>query len=148
MTSHRPRASRNDHGVDNPEAPGQDPKRTGAQASAVAGPADLPGMEALVLPGVGTTGATMTRLRDTRLVEPLQTWEGPPPGTRCDSPGLRMARRLRVGLVDHGAGNPAPAGRGPKPEEERPDVTRVRRRRNTPTQRTAPRPAGAVRGRK
>lgn len=54
----------------------------------------------------------------------------------------------RVGPADHGAGNPAPAGRGPKPEEERPDVTRVRRRRNIPTQRTAPRPAGAVRGRK
>ena len=56
-------------------------------------------------------------------------------------------RRPRVGPADHGAGNPAPAGRGPKPEEERPDVTRIRRW-NGPIQRAAPRPAGAVRGRK
>ncbi len=77
MTDRRLRVGLIDHGAGNLVSIGQGLERTGAQVSVVAGPADLDGMEALVLPGVGTTGATMSRLRQAGLVEPLRNWEGP-----------------------------------------------------------------------
>ena len=40
-------------------------------------PADLAGADAIVLPGVGATGAAMARLDQQRLTEPLRSWDGP-----------------------------------------------------------------------
>ena len=40
-------------------------------------PADLVGADAIVLPGVGATGAAMARLEEQGLVEPLRSWDGP-----------------------------------------------------------------------
>lgn len=77
MNDRRLRVGLVDHGAGNLVSIGQGLERAGARVSAVSGPADLEGMEALVLPGVGTTGATMGRLRDAGLVEPLRAWEGP-----------------------------------------------------------------------
>lgn len=64
-----------DHGAGNLVSIGRGLERAGAEVSVVSGPGNLAGMEALVLPGVGTTGATMSRLREAGLAEPLRAWE-------------------------------------------------------------------------
>ena len=71
------RAGLIDHGAGNLVSIGRGLERAGAAVSVVSGPGDLAGKEALVLPGVGTTGATMSRLREAGLAEPLRAWEGP-----------------------------------------------------------------------
>jgi len=40
-------------------------------------PDDLVGADAIVLPGVGATGAAMARLEEQDLAEPLRSWDGP-----------------------------------------------------------------------
>ena len=40
-------------------------------------PDDLVGADAIVLPGVGATGAAMDRLEQQGLIEPLRSWDGP-----------------------------------------------------------------------
>ena len=52
------------------EVVGGDPRIAGT-------PDDLAGADAIVLPGVGATGAAMARLDQQDLIEPLQRWDGP-----------------------------------------------------------------------
>jgi glutamine amidotransferase len=40
-------------------------------------PRDIAGADAIVLPGVGATGAAMARLEQQDLIEPLRVWDGP-----------------------------------------------------------------------
>lgn len=66
-----------DHGAGNLVSIGRGLERAGARVVLADGPGALMGVDGIVLPGVGTTGAAMRRLRAEDLVEPLRAWEGP-----------------------------------------------------------------------
>ena len=66
-----------DHGAGNLVSISQGLERAGARVAVAAGPDDLAGARAVVLPGVGAPGAAMRRLTDEGLVEPLRSWKGP-----------------------------------------------------------------------
>jgi glutamine amidotransferase len=66
-----------DHGAGNLVSIRQALESSGAEVHIATRPSDLAGADALVLPGVGATGAAMTRLREAELVEPLRRWDGP-----------------------------------------------------------------------
>ncbi len=66
-----------DHGAGNLVSIAQGLERAGAEVRVAAGPADLAGCDAVVLPGVGATAAAMERLRSAAMVEPILGWEGP-----------------------------------------------------------------------
>jgi glutamine amidotransferase len=66
-----------DHGAGNLVSIGRGLERAGAHVVLADGPAAFAGVEGVVLPGVGTTGAAMRRLRAEGLVAPLRAWEGP-----------------------------------------------------------------------
>ncbi len=66
-----------DHGAGNLVSIAQALQRAGATVRIVEGPRDLEHTDAIVLPGVGATGATMDRLRQQSLVAPLQAWPKP-----------------------------------------------------------------------
>lgn len=66
-----------DHGAGNLVSIGQGLRRAGAEVSIAAAADDLTGVDGIVLPGVGTTGAAMQRLRGAGLVAPLQAYQGP-----------------------------------------------------------------------
>ncbi len=66
-----------DHGAGNLVSIGRGLERAGARVVLADGPAALAGADGIVLPGVGTTGAAMRRLRAEGLVDPLRGWEGP-----------------------------------------------------------------------
>lgn len=66
-----------DHGAGNLVSIAQGLERAGADVAIATGPAGLTGVNGIVLPGVGTTGAAMARLQVAGMVEPLQEWPGP-----------------------------------------------------------------------
>jgi len=66
-----------DHGAGNLVSIAQGLRRAPADVLIVRSPEDLAGVDGIVLPGVGTTGAAMARLRTSGLAEALQAWEGP-----------------------------------------------------------------------
>jgi len=66
-----------DHGAGNLVSIAQGLERAGADATIATDPAGLRGVNGIVLPGVGTTGAAMARLEAAGMVEPLQEWTGP-----------------------------------------------------------------------
>ena len=66
-----------DHGAGNLVSIRRALESAGAAVRVATGPGELAGADALVLPGVGATGAAMERLRGADLVEPIQQWEGP-----------------------------------------------------------------------
>ncbi len=66
-----------DHGAGNLVSIAQALRRAGAEPRIAASGSDLQGAEAVVLPGVGATGAAMRRLDEAGLVGPLRSWGGP-----------------------------------------------------------------------
>ena len=66
-----------DHGAGNLVSIQRALEVVGGEPRIAEGPADLAGADAVVLPGVGATGAAMARLDEQGLVEPLQEWDGP-----------------------------------------------------------------------
>ncbi len=66
-----------DHGAGNLVSIAQGLARAGADVAVASGPGELRGAAGVVLPGVGSTGAAMTRLREGGFVEPLREWDGP-----------------------------------------------------------------------
>ena len=66
-----------DHGAGNLVSIAQGLQDQGALVTIAAAPADLAGIDGIVLPGVGATGAAMNRIRAAGLEEPLTTWQGP-----------------------------------------------------------------------
>ena len=66
-----------DHGAGNLVSAQRGLERSGAAVDVVSGPSELEGVDGIVLPGVGTTGAAMARLREQGLVGPLAAWAGP-----------------------------------------------------------------------
>lgn len=66
-----------DHGAGNLVSIQRALEVVGGEPRIAEGPDDLAGADAVVLPGVGATGAAMARLDEQGLVEPLQTWDGP-----------------------------------------------------------------------
>ncbi len=66
-----------DHGAGNLVSIAQGLQDRGAEVKVAAAPDDLAGMDGIVLPGVGATGAAMDRIRTAGLVEPLTAWQGP-----------------------------------------------------------------------
>ena len=66
-----------DHGAGNLVSIAQGLQDQGALVTVAAVPADLTGMDGIVLPGVGATGAAMDRIRAAGLAEPLTEWQGP-----------------------------------------------------------------------
>ena len=66
-----------DHGAGNLVSIDQGLRAAGADTKIATVPADLAGADAIVLPGVGSTGAAMRRLRSEGLDEALKNWEGP-----------------------------------------------------------------------
>lgn len=66
-----------DHGAGNLVSIAQGLEQAGAVVSVIADPAGLAGADGIVLPGVGTTGAAMDRLKAADMVEPLRSWGGP-----------------------------------------------------------------------
>jgi imidazole glycerol phosphate synthase glutamine amidotransferase subunit len=66
-----------DHGAGNLVSIAQGLENQGAKVSVATSPRELVGVEGIVLPGVGATGAAMERLRTAGLIEPLSEWQGP-----------------------------------------------------------------------
>ena len=66
-----------DHGAGNLVSITQGLEKVGAETVLVTEPRQLEGTDGVVLPGVGTTGAAMQRLRKAGFVEPLTAWSGP-----------------------------------------------------------------------
>jgi imidazole glycerol phosphate synthase glutamine amidotransferase subunit len=66
-----------DHGAGNLVSIAQGLERAGATVSVVSDPVEFTGVDGIVLPGVGTTGAAMRRLNAAGMAEPLRQWPGP-----------------------------------------------------------------------
>ena len=66
-----------DHGAGNLVSIQRALEVVGGRPRIAEGPNGLNGADAVVLPGVGATGAAMDRLQRQGLVEPLRTWDGP-----------------------------------------------------------------------
>lgn len=66
-----------DHGAGNLVSIAQGLENQGAEVRVTTSLRDLTGVDGIVLPGVGATGAAMERLRTVGLVEPLSAWQGP-----------------------------------------------------------------------
>ncbi|NND04675.1 MAG: imidazole glycerol phosphate synthase subunit HisH [Acidimicrobiia bacterium] len=66
-----------DHGAGNLVSAARGLERSGATVAVVSAASDLAGADGVVLPGVGTTGAAMTRLEQLDLVEALESWTRP-----------------------------------------------------------------------
>lgn len=66
-----------DHGAGNLVSIAQGLERAGAAVTVTGTPDGLAGVDGVVLPGVGTTGAAMRRLTAAGLVQPLRAWDGP-----------------------------------------------------------------------
>jgi len=66
-----------DHGAGNLVSIAQGLRRAGAEVNVAATPGEIDRADGLVLPGVGTTGAAMERLKDAGFVTPLQRWDRP-----------------------------------------------------------------------
>ena len=63
-----------DHGAGNLVSIAQGLTQADAEVAIVDSEEGLNGADGIVLPGVGTTGAAMRRLREAGLVEPLRSW--------------------------------------------------------------------------
>jgi len=66
-----------DHGAGNLVSIAQGLRQAGAEVAIVADRSGLDGVDGIVLPGVGRTGAAMGRLSASGLDEALRAWEGP-----------------------------------------------------------------------
>jgi glutamine amidotransferase len=66
-----------DHGAGNLVSIEQGLRLAGADARVAASPDELDFADAVVLPGVGATGAAMARLEATGMADALQQWQGP-----------------------------------------------------------------------
>jgi glutamine amidotransferase len=66
-----------DHGAGNLVSIQRALEAVGGRPRIIDTPAGLAGADAIVLPGVGATGAAMERLERQGFVEPLRTWTGP-----------------------------------------------------------------------
>jgi len=66
-----------DHGAGNLVSIERALTLAGADTRVVDSPAGLEGVDAVVIPGVGATGAAMGRLAERDLVDPLRSWDGP-----------------------------------------------------------------------
>lgn len=66
-----------DHGAGNLVSIAQGLQDQGARVDIAATPSELVGVDGIVLPGVGATGAAMDRIRAAGLAEPLTEWQGP-----------------------------------------------------------------------
>jgi len=66
-----------DHGAGNLVSIAQGLRRAGAEVLVTDRAGDLGGVDGVVLPGVGTTGAAMSRLDAAGLSDPLRAWKGP-----------------------------------------------------------------------
>jgi imidazole glycerol phosphate synthase glutamine amidotransferase subunit len=66
-----------DHGAGNLVSIQRALQVVGGRPRIAEGPEGLNGADAVVLPGVGATGAAMDRLERRGLVEPLREWDGP-----------------------------------------------------------------------
>jgi glutamine amidotransferase len=66
-----------DHGAGNLVSIAQSLENQGAKVMVAKSPHELNGVDGIVLPGVGATGAAMERLRTKGLIEPLSAWQGP-----------------------------------------------------------------------
>ena len=66
-----------DHGAGNLVSIQRALEVVGGRPRIAEGPEGLNGADAVVLPGVGATGAAMDRLERQGLVEPLREWDGP-----------------------------------------------------------------------
>lgn len=66
-----------DHGAGNLVSIAQGLQDQGARVVVAAAPSDLAGIDGIVLPGVGATGAAMDRIRAAGLEERLTEWQGP-----------------------------------------------------------------------
>ncbi len=66
-----------DHGAGNLVSIAQGLAGSGADVAVASSPRELEGASGVVLPGVGSTGAAMARLREVGFVGPLREWEGP-----------------------------------------------------------------------
>ena len=66
-----------DHGAGNLVSIQRALEVVGGRPRIAEGPEGLNGVDAVVLPGVGATGAAMDRLKRQGLVEPLREWKGP-----------------------------------------------------------------------
>jgi len=66
-----------DHGAGNLVSIKRGLERAGADVAIADHPGGFEGADGVVLPGVGTTGAAMLRLRSEGLVGPLIDWQGP-----------------------------------------------------------------------
>lgn len=66
-----------DHGAGNLVSIAQGLEDQGARVLVAATPSDLDGIDGIVLPGVGATGAAMDRIRAAGLEESLAGWQGP-----------------------------------------------------------------------
>ena len=66
-----------DHGAGNIVSIRQGLESAGARTRLVAEPAELGTADAIVLPGVGSTGAAMRRLGESGLADAIRQWQGP-----------------------------------------------------------------------
>ena len=66
-----------DHGAGNLVSVARGLEKSGARVAVVTEPSGLAACDGIVLPGVGTTGAAMERLRSRDLVDALNVWKGP-----------------------------------------------------------------------
>jgi glutamine amidotransferase len=66
-----------DHGAGNLVSAARGLERSGAEVVIVTDPGGLAECDGVVLPGVGTAGAAMARLRSQHLVAALEDWPGP-----------------------------------------------------------------------
>ena len=109
-----------DHGAGNLVSIAQGLQDQGARVVVAADPSDLAGVDGIVLPGVGATGAAMDRIRAAGLEGPLQEWQGPFLGicvglqllftTSEEDGGRTLGSDSRIGAA-HGVRPPASAHR-------------------------------------
>lgn len=66
-----------DHGAGNLVSIGRGLEAAGATVDVVDHPDGLVGADAVVLPGVGATGAAMKRLGEAGMIDPIREWSGP-----------------------------------------------------------------------
>jgi len=66
-----------DHGAGNLVSIGRGLESAGARVVVASDPEEFSGADALVLPGVGATGAAMERLDESGMIEAIRTWPGP-----------------------------------------------------------------------
>jgi len=104
MSGSRLRVAVLDYGAANMVSMSQALVSAGADAVVAAGPSDLSGVDALVVPGVGAAAPAMVHLRERGLVEPLLEW------VRAGKPclGICLGYQLFFDASDEGDAGDAP----------------------------------------